>query len=114
MRLATIAVCLLVLSPRPVLGCIDHEAQRTGWFHEMRSSAASFAGDGAGEPGMSGFWLLGAGSASVALVVVSFRAFSRAADRARLLPAGPDEARDVGRESPGLPMAENAVGYEFI
>jgi hypothetical protein len=85
MRLATIAVCLLVVSPCPVFGCDEHAPQQTGWFHEMPSSYPSFAGEGAQEPGMLGLWLLGAGSASVALVVVSFRAFSRAAGRVPIL-----------------------------
>jgi hypothetical protein len=97
MRIAMIAVCLLALSSCPAFGCIEHEAQQTGWFHEMPSNA-SFAGEGAEEPGKSGVWLLGAGSASVALVVVSFRAFSRAAGRARVQAAGSDEDQDVGRE----------------
>jgi hypothetical protein len=87
MRLSTIAVCLLVLvlSPDPVFGCDEHAPQQTGWFHEMPSSYPSLAGGDAEVPGMPGFWLLGAGSASVALVVVSFRAFSRAAGRVPIL-----------------------------
>jgi hypothetical protein len=87
MRFSTIAVCLLVLvlSPRPALGCDEHAPQQTGWFHEMPSSYPSFAGDGAGEPRMPSVWLLGAGSASVALVIASFRSFSRAAGRAPIL-----------------------------
>jgi hypothetical protein len=112
MRLATLAVCLLVFSPCPVLGCIEHEAQQTGWFHEMPSSYyARFTGGGAEAPGMSSLWLFGAGSASVALVVVSFRAFSRAAGRAGEQPAGPDEDEDVGHESPALPLADPSLGY---
>jgi hypothetical protein len=102
MRLSTIAVCLLVLSPCPAFGCIEHEAQQTGWFHEMPSSYASSAGKGAEASGMLGLWLLGAGSASVALVVVSFRAFSLAAGRARVQPAGFDEDQVRECESPGL------------
>jgi hypothetical protein len=87
MRFSMIAVCplVLVLSPRPVLGCDEHAPQQTGWFHEMPSSYPGFAGDGGGESRMPGVWLLGAGSASVALVLVSFRAFSRAAGRAPIL-----------------------------
>jgi hypothetical protein len=111
MRLSTIAVCLLVLSPRPVLGCIEHDTQQTGWLHEIPTSSASFAGDGAEAPGMLGLWRLGVGSASVALVVVSFRAFSRATGRARVRPSGCDEDRDVGRESPGQPTADPGLGY---
>jgi hypothetical protein len=111
MRLSTIAVCLLVLSPRPVLGCIEHEAQQTGWFHEMPSSYASFAGEGGEAPGMPDLWLFGAGSASVALIAVSFRAFSRAAGRATAQPAGLDEDQDVGRESPGILVPNSDLGY---
>jgi hypothetical protein len=111
MRLATLAVCLLVFSPGPVLGCIEHEAQQTGWFDEMPSSYARFAGGGAEAPGMSNLWLLGAGSASVLLVIVSFRAFSRAAGRAGEQPGGPDEDQEVERESLGLPPADPSLGY---
>jgi hypothetical protein len=111
MRLSTIAVCLLVLSPCPVLGCDEHSPQQTGWFHEMPSSYASFAGEGAEAPGMHGLWLLGAGSASVALVLVSFRGFSRAAGWTRVQPADVDKDQDIGCESPGLPMADPGLGY---
>jgi hypothetical protein len=111
MRLSMITVCLLVLSACPAFGCIEHEAQQTGWFHEMPSSYASFAGEGAEAPGMLGLWLLGAGSASVVLVIVSFRAFSRAAGRVPVLPGGPDEVQEVKRESPGLPVADPSLGY---
>ena len=113
MRFSTIvAVCLLVLSPCRVLGCIEHEAQQTGWFHEMPSlSYSSFAGGGGEESAMSGVWVFGAGLASVALVVVSFRAFSRTAGRAPVQPAGPDEDQDVGRESPGLVLGDTTLGY---
>ncbi len=111
MRLSTIAVCLLVLSPCPALGCDEHASQQTGWLHEVPSSYASFVGEGAEASGMLGLWLLGVGSASVALVIVSFRAFSRAAGRVRVQPAGHDEDRDMSRESPGLPMADPSLGY---
>jgi hypothetical protein len=111
MRLSMIAVCLLVLSPCPAFGCIEHEAQQTGWFHEMPSSYARFAGEGAEAPGMLGLWLLGAGSASVVLVIVSFRAFSRAAGQARVQPDGPDEDQVMERESPGLPLVDSDLGY---
>jgi hypothetical protein len=111
MRLSMIAVCLLVLSPRPVLGCIEHEAQQTGWFHEMPSSYARFTGGGAEAPGMLSLWLFGAGSASVALVVVSFRAFSRAAGGAGEQPGGSDEGQDADCEDPGLPVPGSNLGY---
>jgi hypothetical protein len=111
MRLSTIAVCLLVLCPWPAFGCIEHEAQQTGWFHEMPSSYARFAGDGAEASGMLGLWLLGAGSASVALIAVSFRAFSRAAGRAPARPAGTDEGRGAGHESPERLMPDPNLGY---
>lgn len=113
MRPSTIAVCLLVLSPCPSFGCIEHESQQTGWFHEMPSSSyASLAGAGEEASVMTGPWLLAAGSASVALVLVSFRAFRRAASRARVLPAGPDEDREMSREAPGLPLAE--IRFEYL
>jgi hypothetical protein len=84
MRLSTIAVCLLVLSPRPALGCGDYAPLQMGWFHEMPSSYPSFAGDGAEESEMPAPWLAAAGSAAVVLVAMSFRAFSRAAVRERV------------------------------
>jgi hypothetical protein len=95
MRLSTIAVCLLVLSPCPVLGCDDYAPLQTAWFREMPSSHARFIWEGEEESGMPGLWLLGAGSASVGLVIVSFRAFSRAAGRARVQPTGSDEGPDM-------------------
>jgi hypothetical protein len=109
MRFLKIAVCLLVVSPRPALGCIEHEAGRTGWFHEMRWSSAGLAGDGAEEPGLSGLWLLGVGLASVGLVVVSFLAYSRTAGG--MSSAGAGEDRHIDRESPGLPIRSSGLGY---
>jgi hypothetical protein len=109
MRLSTIAVCLLALSPRPALGCIEHDARQTGWFHELPSFSAGLAGGGAEEPGIPGWWLLAAGLASIALVAVSFRAFSRAAGRVQS--AGVVEDPDIDRESPGLPLRNHDLKY---
>ena len=84
MRLSTIAVCLLLVSPPSVLACFEHTPEQTGWFQEVPSSSREGAWTGVEAmwwDGMPGVWLAGAGSASVALVLVSFRAFSRAAGR---------------------------------
>lgn len=97
MRLSTIiAVCLLVLSPRPVRGCIEHDGQPTGWFHETHASAAGLAGDFEASSRRSGLWRFGVGVVSIALVVGSFRAFARAAGRARISAADLRSA-DSGR-----------------
>jgi hypothetical protein len=80
MRLSTIAVCLLLMSPSPVLACWKDAPEQTGWFQEIPSSYGDSAMGGAWET-MPGWSLAGAGLASIALVLVSFRAFSRAAGR---------------------------------
>jgi hypothetical protein len=102
MRLSTIAVCLLLVTPAPVLACFEHDPAQTKWIHEMRSSSRETAwagveemrGDGTPDP-----WMLGAGSAAVALVVVSFRAFSRAAGRGPMPPACLAGGGDGDREA---------------
>ena len=81
MRLSTIAVCLLLVSPSPVLACWKDAPEQTGWFQEMPSSYGDSAVGGAGETTVPGWSLAGAGLASMALMVVSFRAFSGAAGR---------------------------------
>ncbi len=81
MRLSTIAVCLLLVSPSPVLACWKDAPEQTGWFQELPSSYGDSAVGGAGETMMPGWSLAGAGLASIALMVVSFRALSGAANR---------------------------------
>ncbi len=88
MRLSMIVVCLLLLSPTSVLACWKDAPEQTKWFQEMPSSSWEADGsraEGTSGDGMLGPWLLGAGSASVALVGVSFRAFTRAAGRMPIL-----------------------------
>jgi hypothetical protein len=80
MRLSTIAVCLLLVSPSPVLACWKDAPEQTGWFQEIPSSYGDSAMGGAWET-MPGWSLAGAGLASIVLVVVSFRAFTGAAGR---------------------------------
>ena len=112
MRLSTIAVCLLLLTPCSVSACLDdHSPQQTGWFHEMPSSYRSSAGEGAEETTMPGLWMLGAGSASVALVVVSFRAFSRAAGRGPMQPTRPAGEDTGDRESQEFQMQDPEFRY---
>lgn len=81
MRLSTIAVCLLLVSPSPVLACWKDAPEQTGWFQEIPSSYGDSAMGGAGETTVPAWSLAGAGLASMALLVVSFRAFSGAAGR---------------------------------
>ena len=81
MRLSTIAVCLLLMSPSPVPACWKDAPEQTGWFQELPSSYGDSAVEGAGETMMPGWSLAGAGLASITLMVVSFRAFSGAAKR---------------------------------
>jgi hypothetical protein len=81
MRLSTIAVCLLLVSPSPVLACWKDAPEQTGWFQEIRSSYGDSAMGGEGETMVPAWSLAGAGLASMALIVVSFRALSRAAGR---------------------------------
>jgi hypothetical protein len=84
MRLSMIAACLLLVSVSPALACIEHSPEQTDWLQEKASSsweAAWSRVEGTWRDGMPGAWLLGAGSASVALVGVSFRAYIRAAGR---------------------------------
>jgi len=88
MRFATIAVCLLLVSASPVMACFEHSPEQTGWFHETPSwswEAAWSHVEGTEWDGQLGPWLLGTGSAAVALVGVSFRAFTRAASRMPML-----------------------------
>jgi hypothetical protein len=88
MRLSMIAACLLLVSASPVLACIEHGPEQTGWFQEMPSSSWETTWSRVERTwwyGMPGAWLFGAGSASVALVGVSFRAYTRAAGQAAML-----------------------------
>jgi hypothetical protein len=98
MRLSTIAVCVLLVFPPAVPACIEHDPEQTKWVQEMSSSSreTAWAGVGAVEwDGASGMLLFGAGSASVALVLLSCRAFCRAA---RSEGAGAMKARTEGPE----------------
>jgi hypothetical protein len=82
MRLSMIAVCLLLVWASPVLACEEYSPEREGWFHERATSSWEAAWSrlgGTSRDDRPGPWLLGAGSAAVALVGVSFRAYSRAA-----------------------------------
>jgi hypothetical protein len=88
MRLSTIAVCLLLAWASPALACEEYSPEREGWFHERATSSWEAAWSRLGETsrdGMHGPWLLGAGSAAVALVGVSFRAYTRSAGREPML-----------------------------
>jgi hypothetical protein len=88
MRLSMIAACLLLISVSPALACIEHSPEQTGWLQEMPSSSWGGAWSRVERTwwdGMPGAWRLGIGSASVVLVGVSFRAYTRAAGQAAML-----------------------------
>ena len=107
MRLSTIAVCLLLVSPPSVLACFEHTPEQTGWFHEVPSSSGEAAWMGVQKmwwEGTPGLWMFGTGSASVALVLVSFRAFTRAAARGPMQPAWPAGEDGGDRESREFPI----------
>ena len=110
MRLSTIAVCVLLVFPPAVPACFEHDPEQTKWLQDVSSSSQETAWAGVSATGWewaSGFGLIGAGSASVALVLVSFRAFSRAA---RSEGAGAMKVRTEGPEGglgtsgAGLPL----------
>jgi len=116
MRLSTIVACLLLISPPSALACIEHAAEQTGWLHETPSAYRHFAGEGAEASSMLGLSLLGAGSASLALVFVAFRALSRAQGRSRPRPVG-SESDDLVEPSaplmrPGAPWLRIDPGHE--
>jgi hypothetical protein len=116
MRLSTIVACLLLVSPSSALACYEHGAEATGWLHKMPSPHRGFAEEGAEEASMLGVWLAGAGSASFALVVVAFRALSRAPGRGRirpveLEPAAPAES-SAPFDRPGDPRIRIDQGHE--
>jgi hypothetical protein len=82
MRRSTIAVFLLLVPPSSALGCYDEH--KVGWFNEMpiRSWELPEASPEGGRwEEMSGLWAIAAGTASLALMAVSFRAYSRARDK---------------------------------
>jgi hypothetical protein len=114
MRLSTIAVCLLLVSPAPVLACFKYDPEQTRWIHKMPSSSRETAWAGVEEMrgnGTPDLWMLGAGSAAVALVVVSFRAFSRAAGRGPMPPACLAGGGDGDREAQEFPMQDSEFQY---
>jgi hypothetical protein len=108
MRLSTIAVCLLLVSPSPVLACWKDAPEQTGWFQELPSSYGDSAVGSAGETMMPGWSLAGAGLASIALVVVSFRAFSGAVRRPMPGLAG---GEDGDRRSRSTPIVDPEFQY---
>ena len=114
MRLSTIAVCLLLVSPPSVLACFEHTPEQTGWFQEVPSSSGEAAWMGVQEMWWDrtpGLWMFGTGSASVALVLVSFRAFTRAAGRGPMQPIRPAGESDGDRESPGIRIQDCEFQY---
>ncbi len=91
MRRSTIAVFSLLLMPSTALACYDEH--KAGWFNEM--PARSWERPGASREGseweeMSGLWGIAVGTAALALIGVSFRAFSRARDKERMQPVPMD------------------------
>src|SRR5262249_8757806 len=97
MRLSTIVACLLLVTPFPALACIEHAAEQTGWLREAPSAHRYFAAESAEGTTMLGVSLMGAGLASLALVVMAFRILRRApaGGRARPVefePATPEES----------------------
>jgi hypothetical protein len=87
MRRSPIVVLLLLLPPTSALACYDEH--KAGWFMEMpaRSWERLEAGSEGGQwEEMSSLWAVAAGTASLALIAVSFRAYSRARDK-DLIPA---------------------------
>ena len=118
MRLSTIVACLLLISPPSALACIEHAAEQTGWLHETPSAYRHFAGEGAEASSMLGLSLLGAGSASLALVFVAFRALSRAQGRSEPRPVEfePDEPAEPSPspDRPGDPWIRVDPGHERL
>ena len=113
MRLSTIAVCLLLVSPSPVLACFEHVAEQPRWIQEVPSSPWETARAGVDAmrwDGVSGMGLIGAGSASIALVLGSFRAFTRAADRGPMQPTYLAEGGDGDREAEAVRRPEPGPG----
>ena len=100
MRPSTIVACLLLISPPSALACIEHADEQTGWLHETPSAYRHFATAGAEASSMLGLSLLGAGSASLALVFVAFRALSRAQGRPRPRPVGSESDDPVESSAP--------------
>ncbi len=87
MRRLTIAAFLLLLMPSGASACFDEH--KAGWVDEMPSSTWEMPRNGAegifGQENL-GVRFLAAGLASVALIVVSFRALTRAKARERIHP----------------------------
>ncbi len=82
MRRSTIVVFLLVLPPSSALACFDEH--KAGWFNEMPTRSWELLGashEGGQWEEISGLWAIAAGAASLALIAVSFRAYSRAGTR---------------------------------
>jgi hypothetical protein len=92
MRRSTIAVLLLLLTPTSAAACYDeHKAE---WFNEMPARSwerAGGSGEGSAWEEMSGLWGIAAGTASLALMAVSFRAYTRSRGRELLHPLAPAE-----------------------
>jgi hypothetical protein len=115
MRLSTIVACLLLVSPSSALACYEHGAEAT---QKLSSPHRAVAAEGAEaeEASMLGVRLAGAGLASLALVVVAFRALSRAPGRGRarpveLEPATPAES-SAPFDRPGDPRIRIDQGHE--
>ncbi len=82
MRRSTIAVFLLVVPPSSALAC-DGE-HKAGWFDVMPARSWELleaGGEGNPREEMSSLWAIAAGTASLGLIAVSFRAYSRARDK---------------------------------
>jgi hypothetical protein len=92
MRRYTIAGFLLLLMPSTAVACYDeHQA---GWFNEMPARSwerPEASREGSQGEEMSGLWVMAAGTASLALIAVSFRAYSRARGKELMHPLEPAE-----------------------
>ena len=96
MRRSMIAAFLLGVLPSTALGCFDEH--KAGWFNEMPVNSwerpeASREGNAWEE--ISGVWVIAAGMTSLALIAVSFRAFSRAGEKDRKDPAEAGASRPL-------------------
>jgi hypothetical protein len=90
MRRSTIAVFLLLVMPSTAQACFDEH--KVGWFNEMPARSWERPGSSRERSQweeMSGWWGLAAGAASLVLIAVSFRAYSRARGLERIHPLEP-------------------------
>lgn len=83
MRLSTMALGVLLLCPPPLLACWKDEPEQTAWLNNTPSYYRGVAEDNT-EARTIALSLAGAGLASVGLIAVSFRMFSRTTARASI------------------------------